>query len=98
MGSYCHSLCGNADTDADLKVDNPPHTQQQKEKPEVGLRRSQDLSNSFKRQQFLPVVSRSGNHFDFRNMNGALKQLDVAQVCRLQALVRGFLQRRKYRT
>ena len=43
------------------------------------------------------MVSRSGNHFDFKNGNGALARLDVYQVMRLQSLVRGYLQRKKYR-
>ena len=30
-------------------------------------------------------------------MNGGLERLNIEQVSRLQALVRGFLQRRKYR-
>ena len=93
MGSACNNCCNNADDPTTFKPEDMPPAQK-KETIKPGLRRSQDFQTGFANKNVQPVVSRSGQHFDFY---GGARRLDIMQVTRLQALVRGFLQRQKYK-
>ena len=75
MGGNCNTCCGNASEESelpnpDMKNSNEPF----RENPSVGNRRSKDFTNkgALGSKGIHPVISRSGQHFDFKSMNGGL--------------------------
>ena len=75
MGGNCNSCCANVSEDSELP--NPDMMKQQqlqmsKENPTAGNRRSTDFKNkgALGSQGIHPVISRSGQHFDFKSMKG----------------------------
>ena len=103
MGNECGKCCSQTDGDSELtdgKVADPTPAggPDRKSGVAIGARRSNDFAKGALQSRGLkPEVSRSGQHFDFAYTNGAKDQLDIMQVTRLQAVVRGFIQRRKYK-
>lgn len=108
MGNECGKCCSQTDGDSELNdgrqtgaAADPSTTAggpDRKSGVAIGARRSNEFTKGALQNRGLkPEVSRSGQHFDFKYTNGAKEQLDIAQVTRLQAIVRGFIQRRKYK-
>jgi hypothetical protein len=107
MGNECGKCCSQTDGDSELTDGRQPGAAADpgttaggpdRKSGVVGARRSNDFAKGALQNRGLkPEVSRSGQHFDFAYTNGNKDQLDIAQVTRLQAVVRGFIQRRKYR-
>lgn len=48
-------------------------------------------------KHFAPEVSRSGHSFIFKTEGKAIKRLDILMIVKLQALIRRYLQMKKYR-